>query len=276
MIEELIETDNWQSILQSPNHESTINRSICNHPICNAMIQMDPSEYCREIESYLCRKNEGHLVRIVGPAFEKVCGWAAMGVPLKVAFRGIDQYCERYYAKGPRRRPVRIEYCEADILDLFDHWRRAVGVPAAAVPDEHDAETADEPRRRPASLPRHLDRVLARLTALRAGWPLPDDLGAAVDRLIDAIDARRRDLRGLRGEARAALLAWLDEQDRAVVAAARGVTEAATLEALRREAEQELQPFRTRMSPETWAHAVDTALDRLVRERMGLPRVALD
>jgi len=31
---------------------------------------MDPAEYCREIENYLCQKNEGHLIRIVGPAFE--------------------------------------------------------------------------------------------------------------------------------------------------------------------------------------------------------------
>ncbi len=61
---------------------------------------MDPSDYCREIEAYLCRKNEGHLIRIVGPAFEQVCGWANLGVPLKVAFRGIDQYCDRYYARG--------------------------------------------------------------------------------------------------------------------------------------------------------------------------------
>ena len=30
-----------------------------------------------QIESYLCRKNGGHLVRIVGPAFEKVRSWAA-------------------------------------------------------------------------------------------------------------------------------------------------------------------------------------------------------
>src|SRR4026207_458118 len=88
---------------------------------------MDPAEYSREIESYLCRKNEGHLIRIVGPAFEQVCGWANLGVPLKVAFRGIDQYCERYYAKGPRRRPVRVEFCEADILDPFAAWRRAGG-----------------------------------------------------------------------------------------------------------------------------------------------------
>ena len=60
---------------------------------------MSASDYCREIEAYLCRKNEGHLIRIVGPAFEQVCGWANLGVPLKVAFRGIDQMrtllCER-------------------------------------------------------------------------------------------------------------------------------------------------------------------------------------
>ena len=77
----------------------------------------DPADYCRQIETYLCRKNEGHLIRIVGPVFEQVSAWAAQGVPLAVAFKGIDRYCERYYAKGPRRRPVRVEFCEADILE---------------------------------------------------------------------------------------------------------------------------------------------------------------
>ena len=84
---------------------------------------------CRQLGAYLCRKNDGHLIRIVGPAFEQVCGWAARGVPAKVAERGIDRYFERYYAKGPRRRPVQIQFCEADVFDVFDEWRRAVGVP---------------------------------------------------------------------------------------------------------------------------------------------------
>src|SRR3989304_946255 len=119
---------------------------------------MDPAEYCREIEAYLCRRNEGHLVRIVGPAFEQVCGWAANGVPLKIAFRGIDQCCERYYAKGPKRRPVRIEFCEADILDLFAGWRRAVGGAASAV----EGEPLEAPSRKPA-LASHVDRAIARL-----------------------------------------------------------------------------------------------------------------
>ena len=53
------------------------------------------------------------------------------GVPLTVAMRGIDRYFERYYAKGPRRRPVRVEFCEADVLDVFDEWRRALGITVA-------------------------------------------------------------------------------------------------------------------------------------------------
>jgi hypothetical protein len=90
------------------------------------VIEVD--SYCRELEGYLCRKNDGHLIRITGPAFEQVQGWAHQGIPLKVAEAGIDRYFERYYRKGPRRRPVRIEFCEADVLDAFDDWRRAVGV----------------------------------------------------------------------------------------------------------------------------------------------------
>ena len=58
-----------------------------------------PDDYCRQVEAYLCRKNDGHLIRIVGPAFEQVCAWASKGIPLKAVFRGIDRYVERYYAR---------------------------------------------------------------------------------------------------------------------------------------------------------------------------------
>ena len=94
--------------------------------------RVDPGELCRAVESYLCRKNDGHLIRIVGPAFELVCGWAAAGIPLRVVERGIDRRHLRYHARGPKRHPLRIEYCEADVLDLFDEWKRAVGLSTAA------------------------------------------------------------------------------------------------------------------------------------------------
>ena len=93
-----------------------------------ADFRLQIADYCREIEAYLCRKNDGHLIRVVGPSFDIVSRWAEQGVPLKVACEGIDRYFARYYRKGPRRRPVKIDFCEADVLDVFDEWRRAVGV----------------------------------------------------------------------------------------------------------------------------------------------------
>jgi hypothetical protein len=67
-------------------------------------------DFCSQIETYLCKKNDGHLIRVTGPSFELVSSWAAQGIPLKVAYAGIDRYFERYYRKGPRRRPVKIDF----------------------------------------------------------------------------------------------------------------------------------------------------------------------
>ena len=90
----------------------------------------DIGAFCRAVEAHLCRVNGGHLVRIVGPAFELVAGWAKEGMPLRIVLHGVDRTVARLTAKGPRRRPVRIEFCEADVRDAADQWRRAVGVHA--------------------------------------------------------------------------------------------------------------------------------------------------
>ena len=103
------------------------------------------ADYCRHIEAYLCRKNDGHLIRIVGPAFDVVSRWEAQGVPLNVACAGIDRYFERYYKKGPRRRPVRVEFCEADVLDAFDGWRRAVGISGMRAAEAQPGEVETDP-----------------------------------------------------------------------------------------------------------------------------------
>jgi hypothetical protein len=224
---------------------------------------MDPAEYCRQIETYLCRKNEGHLIRIVGPVFEQVSGWAAQGVPLAVAFRGIDQYCERYYAKGARRRPVRIEFCEADILSLFDDWRRAVGV--SALEGEREADP-----RASGSLPAHLDRSIARLTALRAGKPSPS-FDARVDAAVRELDRLRGSAIQARGEARAQLLARLDTIDRELMEAARDGLDPDRLAELRAAAEAEIAPFAARMPDDARSRAITAAFDRLIRDAAGLP-----
>jgi hypothetical protein len=114
--------------------------------------------------------------------------------------RGIDRYFERYYAKGPRRRPVRVEFCEPDVLDVFDEWRRSVGISSGAeissgagdLSGAGDSCGADPlgPRAVTAggSLPAHLERVIARLTTLR------------VRSVIDAVDASAVQTRPVRGQ----------------------------------------------------------------------------
>src|SRR5205814_5147001 len=119
------------------------------------------AEYCRQIEIYLTQKNDGHLIRVVGPSFELVAAWVSRGVPLKVAFEGIDRYFERYYRKGPRRRPVKIDFCEDDVLDVFEEWRRALGLTLAP---GTNASTTHHSSPNTPSLPAHLERVLRRLS----------------------------------------------------------------------------------------------------------------
>ena len=235
-----------------------------------------PEEYCRAIEAYLCKKNDGHLVRVVGPAFEQVTGWASKGVPLKVAYGGIDRYFERYYAKGPRRRPVRIEFCGADVLDAFDEWRRAVGVSAAGPHAAHAGghESTEEPTPRRPSLPGHLDRVIARLTGLRGGEDR--SLDAVLDAMVRELDGARAHAKGLRGEARQDLVNRLRDLDTELLHAARSRCDDSTLGQLGAEADEELAPFRDRLSSEAFDQSRRAAVDRLIRERNRLPIVAFD
>jgi len=241
----------------------------------------DVEDYCRHVEAYLCRKNDGHLIRIVGPAFEQVCGWAVKGVPLNVAMRGVDRYFDRYYAKGPRRRPVRIEFCEADVMDVFDEWRRALGITAADTADGGASTMAAEAApashaqsRRHESLPAHLDRVVSRLTALRAGEDR--SLDATLDEIVYEIDLARAGARAIRGDARQTLIQRLRALDRRLLDAAHAQCDDQTMRALTAEADADLVPFRGRMAPETYEQSRRAALDRLLRERRKLPTVAFE
>ena len=250
---------------------------------------LDPSDYCREIETYLCRKNDGHLIRVVGPSFDRVSSWAHRGVPIKIAFEGIDRYFERYYRQGPRRRPVKIDFCEADVLDAFDEWRRATGLTAVsagsvrAAPQPHgldgdDSSAAESqipiPISRQRSLPDHLERVLMRLSSARASGTLGPRFEAVIDRVAAELDAARAKAGGVRGEARAALTARLEEIDREMVDAMAHSLDERALTDLHREADDELAPFRAGMTAPAYDRAHDAAFSRLVRSRFNLPTVA--
>jgi hypothetical protein len=246
---------------------------------------MDTDEYCRGIEAHLCQRNAGHLVRIVGPAFELVRRWALQGIPLKVAMQGIDRFVDRAAAKGPRRRPVRIEYCEADVLDAFDAWRRAVLARTGTGPDDtggaagglagDDGGRTDRRGRARQSLATHLDRVIVRLTALRTGG-LPPAWDAALDDTVRRLDAIHPASRRARGEARDRILAELEVLDSRLLDAARSSAPPDTVAAASREADLELEPFRDRLSADAFAAAHRRCADRMLRAELHLPGLAFE
>jgi hypothetical protein len=199
-----------------------------------------------------------------------VSAWASRGIPIKIAFEGIDRYFERYYRSGPRRRPVKIDFCDADVLDVFDEWRRATGVQVTTTAGGSTAESVPRPSSG-SSLPSHLERIVMRLTAARASGALGESFDALIDRAAADLDLARAKSGGLRGAARAALVERLSTLDAELLSEARAMLDEEALRAMRREAEDELAPFRSAMKDEAYNRARDAAVDRLVRARFGLP-----
>ena len=249
-------------------------------------------EYCREIEAYLCRENGGHLVRIVGPAFQIVVGWHAKGIPLGVVRQGVDRTLTRDRAKpaGVPRRPVRIEFCEADVLDAFTAWRRAIGAGMAGDRDEaaapdgpasgappaaaSDAGPDERPAGRTPSLVAHLDRAMRRLTQCVVDPAVPAAARNAIDRTLEALDALRTGSRGLRGEARAAVFAELARLDADLGVHVLAALPAVERDELARLARADVAPFAARMAPDDRARAESAATLRLLRDRFRLPELA--
>ena len=234
---------------------------------------IDVESYCRDLEAYLCRKNDGHLIRITGPSFERVQGWARQGIPLKIAEAGVDRYFERYYRKGPRRRPVQILFCEADVLDAFDEWRRAVGIARVTNDSEGGPEVEEPvpPSKSRRSLASQIEGALARLTVMRGSNQAGPALDAPLEAAVRALDALRPEAARVRGDARDALLQRVGLIDDRLTAAALASLETKQRVAFEQEADDELAPFKVRMSADAFSQSRRAAIHRLVRQHFGLP-----
>ena len=253
----------------------------------------DLGDYCRAVETHLCQVNGGHLVRIAGPAFATVKGWFEAGVPLSIVKRGVDRRAARAArAKTGTRRPLRIEFCEADVMDVLDEWRRAVGF-ALGRGAEAKAEEADEaadrasadapadtspeaaPRGRTASLTRHLERVSLRLSSFLASVKAADDLRASVERWLAEIG----DMQGkgrVRGEARADVLARLAAMDDELLDVVDRHAPAEVRSAAREDAMRDLEQYRGRLPAPEYEALVSRVARRDARSRLELPEFRLE
>ena len=232
----------------------------------------DVGAFCRSVEEHLTRVNEGHLVRIVGPAFALVKGWADDGVPLSVVLHGIDRKAERH-RHGVARRPLRIEFCDADVREAFATWRRAVGVAASEDSVGAPVEDASAIARRRPSVAAALDRIILRLGGLLGRVELAQTFRDRVNEIIAALVPVTGSARGRRGVDREAVAQALAPLDAALIAAARHAAGAELLAALARDAAVDLSAYRGRLAEDAWQPAVDATVDRLLRERWRLPTI---
>lgn len=234
---------------------------------------MNAGAYCREVESYLCRRNGGHLVRIVGPSFEMVRGWAESGVPMSLVQRAIDVCSERRESRRETARPLRIEFCEAEVREQFQRWRRAVG------PYVGDAGASPDPAGDAAPAPGlagHLTRAGEKLARAAARLDRREAFRARVDAIVGRVSEIQAASKGARGDRRAEFIEQLKQLDTELMDAARDEAAQSGLGAeMRAAAAAELAPWRERMPADAWASALAAASDRLLRDRLDLPDLAL-
>jgi hypothetical protein len=88
--------------------------------------------------------------------------------------------------------------------------------------------------------------------------------------MLVEVDRLRADARS-RGDARRAVLDRLSAMDEDLLEALPGEAEAGLVEDARREAEQDLAPYRPRMTAAAFDHLVAKATVRLLRARLQLP-----
>ena len=106
--------------------------------------------------------------------------------------------------------------------------------------------------------------------------PPPEDLDAVLETITKEAAAFRDSPGPLRGEVREQILRRLVELDRMMLDSARAHADPATVHALRAEATEQLLPFRDRMPADAYDRAINSAVDRLLREREQLPTIAFE
>jgi hypothetical protein len=241
---------------------------------------MDVGDYCRRVEEHLARTNQGQIIRITGTSFAMVRDWARRGIPLSVALYGIDRKAERHRT-GRAQRALRLEFCEPDVVASFEQWRRAVGVsaPSDVIPTEPAGDGAvAEPgldvrtERRQPSLSRHLDRVADRLVRAAGRLETPAALRETLAAVLETCIGLREQARHARGAARETVSARLASIDRGMLEAARAAS-GSDLPEIERDAMAELATYRARLTPDAWHRSVEASVERLLRERYGLPTI---
>ena len=206
--------------------------------------------------------------------------WKEMNVPLHVALRGIEKSFDSWESK-PRNRSVKsLLYCQEEVEAQYAEWLDAhVGSAAENESDDSAPSARDQPGLPfpRADILEHLERCRLGLsaTAGKRSRTTADDLVEALERAAAQVTELQNDFAAATLPNAQKLEQSLTGVERMLSDAILSVAGSEELEALTKEVEKQLKPYRKQMEPAVYEQTRDNLLLKRLREIHGVPRLSL-
>jgi hypothetical protein len=211
--------------------------------------------YFTEIEEHFQRARGTGLFLLSPLDWALIESWKNAGIPLEAVLRGIDAAFAKWRVRRPRIEKVNsLAYC------------------AQAVLKEAEAMAGQQRRPDRPAAPFELEELRQFLTrnasVLRQRWnPVYQEIASALERLAAEAEIWYDNLEELEQR-----LTALEEK---MIAAARAAQSEESLVAARRALDEELRPYRSKMTAAQLAMLEKQYLERQLLEQAGLPRLSL-
>jgi hypothetical protein len=238
------------------------------------MAELNYFNYFTEIEEYFWQKRGAHL--LVSPLdWAVVETWQKAGIPLSAVLKGIDRAFESYArsrrAAGGRQLKT-LSYCVDAVLEAADEEKEtAAGTGPVATTGKKTEETFSREALR-MFFNRNVERLLAAATAIRAAQP----------ELASRMEETRARLAELSALVESPGMLDLEDLERRLTVVEEKLTAALTAGApeeflleIRREMDQQLAPYRRKMSSAQLAQLERQYMQKRLWERYNLPRLSL-
>jgi len=211
--------------------------------------------YFTEIEEHFRRVRGTGLFLLSPLDWALIENWRCSGVPLEAVLKGIDTAFEKWHSRKAKRRLINsLAYCAQAVIESAQRAPRE----AAGLGGKDSPFTGEE-------IARHLTATAGVYNSL------PDnalaEIGASLEKLAVEADQHARDLESLEQR-----LTALEEKAVAILRSKQSEEE---LFELRRQLNEELRMFRSKMTADQISALERRYLDTALLERAKLPRLSL-
>jgi hypothetical protein len=213
--------------------------------------------YFTEIEDHFQRARGTQLFLLSPLDWALIENWKASGIPLEAVLRGVDEAFATWRSRKTKTRMVNsLAYCSQAVLEAA---KRIGSAGADRLPKSAESPFA-------------IDELTNFISDAAAKIRLTGQ--ASYLGIAESLDAIARDMPSLAADLEGLELRLTSLEEKMVALARSGMADE-TLVEIRRELENEIRPFRGKMTADQISMLERRYLDNAVLERASLPRVSL-